>query len=59
MRVLRPQEIPVYVADGMFDLGITGRDWIEETGAAVVTLGELAYSKTTEKPVQVVLAVDT
>ena len=58
MRVLRPQEIPVYVADGMFDLGITGRDWIEETGAAVVTLGELAYSKTTEKPVQVVLAVD-
>ncbi len=58
VRVLRPQEIPVYVADGMFDLGITGRDWIEETGAAVVTLGELAYSKTTEKPVQVVLAVD-
>jgi len=57
VRVLRPQEIPVYVADGMFDLGITGRDWIEETGAAVVTLGELAYSKTTEKPVQVVLAV--
>ena len=55
--VLRPQEIPVYVADGMFDLGITGRDWIEETGANVVTLGELVYSKTTEKPVQIVLAV--
>jgi ATP phosphoribosyltransferase len=57
VRVLRPQEIPVYVADGMFDLGITGRDWIEETGATVVTLGELVYSKTTERPVQIVLAV--
>ena len=55
--VLRPQEIPVYVADGMFDLGITGRDWIEETGANIVALGELVYSKTTEKPVQIVLAV--
>jgi ATP phosphoribosyltransferase len=32
VRVLRPQEIPVYVADGLFDLGITGRDWIEERG---------------------------
>ena len=35
--ILRPQEIPRYVADGLFDLGITGRDWIEETGADVVT----------------------
>ncbi len=57
VHVLRPQEIPVYVADGMFDFVITGRDWIEETGANVVTLGELVYSKTTEKPVQIVLAV--
>ena len=31
MRILRPQEIPHYVAEGLFDLGITGRDWIEET----------------------------
>ena len=36
--ILRPQEIPRYVADGLFDLGVTGRDWIEETGAEVVTL---------------------
>jgi ATP phosphoribosyltransferase len=57
VRVLRPQEIPVYVADGLFDLGITGQDWIEETGASVVALGELAYSKTTEQPVQIVVAV--
>ncbi len=32
VRILRPQEIPMYVAEGRFDLGITGRDWIEETG---------------------------
>ncbi|MYK74656.1 MAG: ATP phosphoribosyltransferase, partial [Acidimicrobiaceae bacterium] len=31
VRILRPQEIPVYVADGLFDIGITGRDWVEET----------------------------
>ena len=34
--ILRPQEIPRYVADGLFDLGVTGRDWIEETGVDVV-----------------------
>ena len=57
VRVLRPQEIPRYVADGLFDIGITGRDWVEETGANVVSLGELAYSKATSNPIQVVLAV--
>jgi ATP phosphoribosyltransferase len=57
VRVLRPQEIPRYVADGLFDIGITGRDWVEETGASVVSLGELAYSKATSNPIQVVLAV--
>lgn len=36
VRILRPQEIPRYVAEGLFDLGITGRDWVEETGADVV-----------------------
>ena len=41
VRILRPQEIPVYVAEGLFDLGITGRDWVEETASAVVSLGEL------------------
>src|ERR1019366_10804183 len=57
VRILRPQEIPLYVADGLFDLGITGRDWIEETGADVVSLGSLAYSKATSNPIRVVLAV--
>ena len=57
VRILRPQEIPTYVAEGLFDLGITGRDWIEETGAEVVSLGELHYSKATARPVRIVLAV--
>ncbi|HVM01555.1 MAG TPA: ATP phosphoribosyltransferase [Acidimicrobiales bacterium] len=57
VRILRPQEIPRYVADGLFDLGITGRDWIEETSSSVVSLGELHYSKATARPIRVVLAV--
>lgn len=57
VRILRPQEIPFYVAEGLFDLGITGRDWIEETGADVVSLGRLEYSKATSSPVRIVLAV--
>ena len=57
VRILRPQEIPRYVADGLFDIGITGRDWIEETGADVATLEELHYSKATARPIKMVLAV--
>ena len=57
VRILRPQEIPVYVAEGLYDLGITGRDWIEETASDVVSLGELHYSKATARPIKVVLAV--
>jgi ATP phosphoribosyltransferase len=57
VRILRPQEIPRYVAEGLFDIGITGRDWIEETGSEVVTLTELHYSKATARPINVVLAV--
>ena len=57
VRILRPQEIPSYVAEGTFDLGITGRDWIEETNSDVVSLGELHYSKATARPVNIVVAV--
>jgi ATP phosphoribosyltransferase len=57
VRILRPQEIPTYVAEGLYDLGITGRDWIEETASDVVSLGELHYSKATARPIKVVLAV--
>jgi len=57
VRILRPQEIASYVQEGLFDLGITGRDWIEETSSDVVSLGELRYSKATSQPVRVVVAV--
>jgi ATP phosphoribosyltransferase len=57
VRILRPQEIPAYVAEGLFDLGITGRDWIEETASTVTSLGELHYSKATARPIRLVLAV--
>jgi ATP phosphoribosyltransferase len=57
VRILRPQEIPQYVADGLFDVGITGRDWIEERAADVVSLTELHYSKATARPIRLVLAV--
>jgi ATP phosphoribosyltransferase len=57
VRILRPQEIPMYVAEGLFDLGITGRDWIAETGSNVQSLGELKYSKATDNPVRIVVAV--
>jgi ATP phosphoribosyltransferase len=57
VRILRPQEIPRYVAEGLFDLGITGRDWIEETASEVESLGELHYSKATARPIKLVLAV--
>lgn len=57
VRFLRPQEIPMYVQQGLFDLGLTGRDWIAETASDVVTVCELEYSKATSKPVRIVLAV--
>jgi ATP phosphoribosyltransferase len=57
VRLLRPQEIPIYLQQGLFDLGICGRDWIAETGSDVVSLGELQYSKVSARPVRIVLAV--
>jgi ATP phosphoribosyltransferase len=57
VRILRPQEIPTYVEEGLFDVGITGRDWVEETASDVESLGELRYSKATSEPVRVVVAV--
>jgi ATP phosphoribosyltransferase len=55
--VLRPQEIPTYVDDGFFDIGVTGEDWVAETGADVVVVTPLEYSKSTDRPVKIVLAV--
>jgi ATP phosphoribosyltransferase len=56
--ILRPQEIPTYVEEGFFDLGITGRDWVEETEADVEVLSELPYSgRAGGGSVRIVLAV--
>jgi ATP phosphoribosyltransferase len=56
--LLRPQEIPLYVQDGLFDLGITGQDWIAETDADVEVLTSLSYAKSgTGHGTSVVLAV--
>src|SRR4051812_27909655 len=57
VHVLRPQEIPDYVAEGLYDVGIAGRDCIEEAGRDVVSLGVLQYSKATSRPFRIVLAV--
>ncbi len=57
VKVLRPQEIPLYVADGHFDLGISGHDWVTESGADVVEVAELPYAKTGAGVVKMVLAV--
>lgn len=57
VKILRPQEIPIFVQDGYFDLGISGFDWVTETGADVVEVAELPYAKTGTGVVQMVLAV--
>lgn len=57
VKILRPQEIPGYVADGYFDLGISGTDWINESSADVVRLTELNYGKQGPGIVNVVVAV--
>jgi ATP phosphoribosyltransferase len=57
VKVLRPQEIPIFVADGHFDLGISGHDWVIESGADIVEVAELPYAKTGTGVVKMVLAV--
>jgi ATP phosphoribosyltransferase len=57
VKVLRPQEIPTYVGMGYFDLGISGLDWVRETGADVVEVARLSYSKGGEGNVRIVVAV--
>ncbi len=55
--LIRAQEIARYVADGVLDAGITGKDWILENGVEVVEVTELVYSKASFKPVRWVIAV--
>lgn len=57
VKILRPQEIPKYVEEGYFDLGISGWDWVNESGADVEVIADLPYSKTGEGVVRLVVAV--
>ncbi len=54
--LLRPQEIPIYVAQGVIDAGLTGADWIADTDSDVEEICELRYSKLTNNPIRIVLA---
>jgi ATP phosphoribosyltransferase len=56
-RLVRPQEMSRYVAQGFLDFGITGKDWIQEAGHEVEVLCDLAYSKATSLPARWVIAV--
>ncbi len=53
----RPQEMPVYVADGILDAGLTGKDWVQENNADIHVVADLIYSKMSNRPARWVLAV--
>ena len=55
--LMRAQEIPKYVEEQVLDVGLTGKDWINETSADVKELTDLNYSKRGLRPVRLVLAV--
>lgn len=57
VKILRPQEIPKYVEEGYFDLGITGLDCIRESDADVEIVASLPFSKVSSEPVKMVIAV--
>lgn len=55
--LMRAQEIPRYVSEGVLDAGLSGLDWILENEADVVEVADLTYSKQTTNPIRLVLAV--
>lgn len=55
--LVRPQEIPRYVQDGILDAGLTGLDWIVDNNADVIEVADLSYNKTTMRPLRIVVAV--
>lgn len=55
--LIRAQEMARYVEDGVLDAGLTGRDWVEECAAEVVTVADLIYAKQSFGKVRWVLAV--
>jgi ATP phosphoribosyltransferase len=57
LRMLRAQEIPRYVSEGILDAGLTGKDWIKENNVKVVEVTDLIYAKQGLKPIKWVFAV--
>jgi len=57
VKILRPQEIPKYVEEGYFDIGISGKDWVLESESNVVEVADMIYSKQGEGTVKIVVAV--
>lgn len=55
--LIRAQEIPRYISDGVLDVGLAGKDWIEESGVSVKEVAEFVYAKKGFTPVRWVLAV--
>lgn len=55
--LMRPQEMPRYIADGTLDAGVTGRDWIVENGVELEVIADFVYSKVSRRPTRWVLAV--
>src|SRR5215831_8219329 len=55
--LIRAQEMARYVEDGILDAGLTGRDWVEESGAQVEAVADLVYAKQSFGKVRWVLAV--
>jgi len=55
--LIRAQEIARYVADGVLDAGLTGKDWVQENRVEVEEIADLVYSKTSTRPVRWVIAV--
>ena len=57
VKILRPQEIPTYVEEGYFDIGISGYDCIKESGSDVIKVAEMPYAKTGAGKLKMVIAV--
>jgi len=57
VKILRPQEIPTYVSEGYFDLGISGLDCITEAEADVIEVADMPYAKTGTGKLKMVIAV--
>ena len=55
--LMRAQEIPRYVAAGALDVGLSGLDWVIETGADVIEVCDLVYSKVSRQTARWVVAV--